>query len=168
MYPKIDFFVGLFLIAISIIAHSIADKMPEAPQGLGAGDYPKLVLKVLIILGLIQVLYSGYLYWKKMKKMKKMKESEGDVPAEAVGKGKFDKGELKHVLILFVCVALYIRLVALFGFILLTPFFLFALMLIFGLRKWLKMGIISIVSTAILYVVFNNWLLVLLPRFNIY
>ena len=165
MYPKIDLFVGLFIIVFSTAAHFIADKMPDAQRGLGAGDYPKIILKVLIVLGSIQAIYSGYMYWKNLRQAK---ESQGAVPAEVTGKGKFDKGELKQVFILILCVALYIRLIALFGFILLTPFFLFALMFIFGLRKWLKMGIISILSTAILYVVFNDWFLVLLPRFNIY
>ena len=56
MYPKIDSFVGLFIIVFSTAAHFIADKMPDAQRGHGAGDYPKIILKVLIVLGSIQAI----------------------------------------------------------------------------------------------------------------
>ncbi len=44
----------------------------------------------------------------------------------------------------------------------------FAMMYIFGLRKWLKMVIISVSSMAVIYIVFNNLMYVLLPRFNLF
>ena len=80
----------------------------------------------------------------------------------------YEKGELRQIFLLVLCVALYIKLVAYFGFILLTSPFIFLMMLIFGLREWIKMIIISVVSTAVIYVLFNNFLLVLLPRFNLF
>lgn len=156
MYPKVDFFIGLFMIGFSAFMYSVADRFPAAKQGLGAGDWPKLILSVLLLLGLI-LAGSSYLSQRKLVK-------QGGKSSY----GHYDKNELLHVLVLFLCVAAYIWLVGFFGFILLTPFFLFALMFIFGMRKWIKMGVISVVSTAATYLIFNTLLLVLLPRFNIY
>ena len=152
MYPKTDFFIGLFLIALSTVGHIIAEKLPEVERGLGPGDYPQAVLRILFILG---ILLAGHAYYQ-LKKMPENKVSH------------YEKGELRQIFLLVLCVALYIKLVAYFGFILLTAPFIFLMMLIFGLREWIRMVIISVVSTAVIYVLFNNFLLVLLPRFNLF
>ena len=156
MYPKVDFFIGVFMVVFSTVMYIVADKFPAAEKGLGAGDWPKLILSVLFVLGLIQSGYSFYRYRKEVRQGGETKQS------------KYEKKELLHVFILFLCVVAYIKLVGLLGFILLTPFFLFALMFIFGMRKWIKMVIISVVSTAVTYLIFNTLLLVQLPRFNLY
>jgi hypothetical protein len=152
MYPKIDLLVGLFIMVFSAVGQYMAGKLQTAPKGLGPGDYPMVILRVLFILGAIQ---TGYAFYTQKKKSGR----EGK---------KFEKGEFKQIFILFVCVALYIKLVAYFGFILLTPFFMFAMMYIFSLREWIRMAVISIVGTALIYIVFNNYLYVLLPRFNLF
>lgn len=153
MYPKVDFFVGLGLVVFSTVGHFMAGRLRDAEKGLGAGDWPKMILTVLFVLGVMLAGYAVYQYRKQQ---------------QSAGPGTYEKGELKNVLLLTLCVAIYIRLVATLGFILLTPFFLFALMRIFGLRQWLKMGLISVVSTAIIYVIFRHYLLVLLPRFILF
>jgi putative tricarboxylic transport membrane protein len=153
MYAKVDFAIGIFLIIFSAAAHYLAGKMPAAKQGLGPGDYPKVILKVLFILGL-SLAVSSFVRIRK-----------------AAGKNNvknFDKNELKNVLILFLCVAVYIWLVNFLGFIILTPFFLFALMYILGLKKWFRMIAISVLTTAVVYLIFNRLLLVLLPRFSLF
>lgn len=152
MYPKTDFFIGLFLIALSAVGHIIAEQLPEVARGLGPGDYPQAVLRILFVLGL---LLAGQAYYQLKKK-----------PENVVS--HYEKGELRQIFLLVLCVALYIKLVAYFGFILLTSPFIFLMMLIFGLREWIRMVIISVVSTAVIYVLFNNFLLVLLPRFNLF
>jgi putative tricarboxylic transport membrane protein len=156
MYPKVDFFIGFFMVVFSTVMYIVAGKFPAAKLGLGAGDWPKLILSVLFVLGMMLAGYSYYCYRKQLRQ------------GGGTSHGKYEKKELLHVLILCLCVAAYIRLVGLFGFILLTPFFLFALMFIFGLRKWIKMIIISVASTALVYFIFNDLLLVLLPRFTLF
>lgn len=152
MYPRVDFFVGIFLVIFSAAAHYMAGKLPEAQRGIGPGDYPQVILKALFVLGLIEIGYAYYLYRKK----------------SAAGVRKFEKRELLNVLILALTVVAYTRLVTYVGFILLTPFFLFAMMFIFGQRQWIKMTVVSVVSTAVIYLLFNNLLLVLLPRFRLF
>jgi hypothetical protein len=156
MYPKVDFFVGFFMVVFSTLMYIVAGKFPSVQKGLGAGDWPQLILTVLFVLGII---LSGSSYYSYRKQARQGGEAR---------QGSYEKKELLHVLVLFLCVAAYIRLVGLFGFILLTPFFLFALMFIFGMRKWIKMVIISVVSTAATYLIFDTLLLVLLPRFNLF
>lgn len=153
MYARVDLFVGIFLVVFAAVAHYMAGMLPEAKRGIGPGDYPQVILKVLLVLGLIQI---GYAYYHHRKK----------TPEEEVR--KFEKKELFNVFILALCVVAYVRLVTLVGFILLTPFFLFAMMYIFGQRQWIKMTIVSVVSTAVIYLLFNNLLLVLLPRFRLF
>ncbi len=65
MHPKVDFFIGLFLVAFSVVAFFIAGELPEAKKGLGPGDYPQVVLSTLFVLGVIQVGYSFFLQRKK-------------------------------------------------------------------------------------------------------
>jgi cell division protein FtsW (lipid II flippase) len=130
----------------------MAGKLPEAKKGLGPGDYPRVILGILFILGVILAGYAFYIYKKKTRQ----------------NENKFEKGEFKQVFLLVACVAFYIKIQAYLGFIILTPFFMFAMMYIFGLRKWIKMAAISIVSTAVIYIIFNNFLYVLLPRFNLF
>lgn len=160
MYPKVDFFVGIVLVVLSTIGHVLANRLAPAERGLGAGDWPRMILSVLLVLGAILAIYAYYQYRRSGGRTAERSNSEAQQ--------RFEKGELRNVLILTLTVALYVRLVALLGFILLTPPFLFALMAIFGLRQWIKMGVISVVSTAIIYVLFNNLLLVLLPRFTLF
>ena len=47
MSARVDFFVGLFIVAFAVAAHLIANQLPQVPRGLGAGDFPKVVFKVL-------------------------------------------------------------------------------------------------------------------------
>jgi hypothetical protein len=50
-----------------------------------------------------------------------------------------------------------------FGFPLLTPFFLFGTIALFGYRRWWKNAIISVVATGIIFVLFNVIFMVFLP-----
>lgn len=77
------------------------------------------------------------------------------------GKG-VSAAELEHViemypvkvLITILLMVLYIFALRAFGFLFTTPVFLFLSMLLFGERRWLRMVIISIVGTAVLYLFF--------------
>jgi hypothetical protein len=152
MTSTIDLFTGLFLIVFSVAAHIYAGSLPEVTRGLGPGDYPRVVLKGILVLGTILAATSVY----------HLRKSENP------NVKKFEKGEFRQVVILVICIALYTALVRFFGFIILTPLFMFMMMLIFGLRKWVRMIVISVITTAVTYYLFNNLLLVLLPRFRLF
>lgn len=73
----------------------------------------------------------------------------------------------KHVLgmvILFVLFIVYIVAMNLVGYLVVTPVFILAMMLISGSRKWVEMVITSIAVTALVYLVFQFVFRVQLPR----
>ena len=61
---------------------------------------------------------------------------------------------LLHVAGTVVLFVLYILALRAFGFLFPTPVFLFLSMLLFGERKWLRMVLISIIGTLVLYLFF--------------
>ncbi len=152
MSARVDFFVGLFLIVLMVAAHLVAAPLPRVPRGLGPGDYPRVVISVLLILGAL-LAASGFYHLLK-------KQAQPDAR-------KFIGGEVKQVFVLVACIVLYLVLVRTFGYLLLTPFFMVAMMYLFGLRKWIKMLTIGVITSVVTYVIFNNFLYVLLPRFNL-
>ena len=87
---------------------------------------------------------------------------------EKQGAGKFAQGEMVQVLLLLACIVAYLALIRIFGYLVLTPIFMFAMMYLFGMRQWIKMVLISVVTAVATYFLFNNLLLVLLPRFNLF
>ena len=151
MTAKVDFFVGVFLIILFAGVYYMTGKMPQKDLGLGPGDYPRVIVSLL---GLFGVLLSVQSVLKIRKKEDKEK--------------MFEKGEILQVFYLIVCVAVYLTILPFLGFIFLTPAFMFIMMLIFGLRKWIKMIIISLVTTIIIYVLFDRFFLVLLPEFSLF
>ena len=152
MHSKIDFLVGLFLMALSTAGYILAGKFPPAPKGLGPGDYPRVILVLLFLLGSI---LAGSAFYN----LKNRTISD---------KTDYEKGELKQVFLLVAVVAAYIKLLSVFGYLLLTPFAVFGMMYLFGLRKWMTMAVISIVTSVFTFVLFNDYLYVLLPRFNLF
>ena len=67
---------------------------------------------------------------------------------------KDSAAELDRMIDMHFLTLIYIFALRAFGFLFTTPVFLFLAMLLFGERKWLRMVIISIVGTAVLYLFF--------------
>jgi putative tricarboxylic transport membrane protein len=152
MSARVDFVVGLSLIVLMVAAHLVAGRLPRVPRGLGPGDYPRVVINALLTLGALLAVSGFY---------RLRKQSQPDAR-------KFVRGELKQVFVLVGCIVLYLVLVRTFGYLVLTPIFMVAMMYLFGLRKWVQMAAIGVVTSVLTYVIFNNFLYVLLPRFNLY
>lgn len=152
MHSKVDFITGLCLMAFSIAGYLTAGQFPPAPKGLAPGDYPRAILGMLFILGGI---LAGNAFFTIKKKAFPDKKN-------------FEKGELKQVFILVAVIAGYIQLLSVFGYLLLTPVVVFIMMYLYGLRKWVQMAVISIVTSVSTFVLFNNYMYVLLPRFNLF
>jgi hypothetical protein len=68
------------------------------------------------------------------------------------------------VIFLTVFVYVYVKAIQLFGFIVITPFFLAALMWISGARKWKEIVLLSIASTLGIYLFFQKIFKVILPH----
>ena len=68
------------------------------------------------------------------------------------------------VIFLTIFVYVYVKAIQFFGFIMITPFFLAALMWISGARKWKEIVLLSIASTLGIYVFFQKIFKVILPH----
>ena len=152
MTAKVDFVVGFCLILLAVGIYYMTTQMPQKEAGLGPGDYPRVIVYGFGLLGSILSITS----FSKLRKKKEDKEK------------KFEKGEILQVAYLVTCVALYLFILPYIGFIFLTPALMFTMMFIFGLRKWILMGIISVVTTIFVYILFDRFLLVLLPEFSLF
>jgi len=138
--------------ALSVGGYFAAGQFPPAPKGLAPADFPRALFVLLFILG-------GILAGNAFHALKKHALPD---------KKSYEKGELKHVFILVAVIAAYIQLLSVFGYVLLTPVVVFVMMYLYGLRKWVQMAVISIATSVSTYVLFNDYLYVLLPRFNLF
>ncbi len=84
------------------------------------------------------------------------------VSAETCDYG-ISKKEGTSILFLIVLVIVYIKAMAYFGFMLITPFFLMALMLTIGARKWKEVILTSILVTFGIYLFFQKVFQIILP-----
>jgi putative tricarboxylic transport membrane protein len=73
------------------------------------------------------------------------------------------KKEGTGILFLVVLVVVYIKTMAFFGFLLVTPFFLVALMLTIGARKWKEVILTSTLVTFGIYLFFQKVFQIILP-----
>lgn len=151
MTAKVDFFIGIVLIILFAGIFYMTGKMPQKELGLGPGDYPRVIAYLIGFFGLLLSSQSV---------LKNRSNPDKEI--------MFEKGEILQVSFLVVCVAVYLTIMPYFGFVILTPVFMFVMMYIFGLKKWIKMVIISLVSTAIIYVLFDRFFMVLLPEFSLF
>jgi sterol desaturase/sphingolipid hydroxylase (fatty acid hydroxylase superfamily) len=152
MHSKVDFATGLCLMALSVGGYLVATQFPPAPKGLAPGDFPKALFALLFLLGGILAANAFYAMKKRM----------------APDKTSYEVGELKRIFVLAAVIGAYIQLLSVFGYLLLTPIVVFVMMYLYGLRKWAQMAAISIATSITTYVLFNNYLYVLLPRFNLF
>ncbi len=142
---RVDFWVGVGLLALSVGVWILTAHLPTPKRGIGPGQYPRVIATVMFILGGVQI-------------------------AQVLFTGGFPKdGEttnwthLGRALILAVAAFVYIRLLPLVGFPLLTPFLLFGVIKLFGYENNKMNAIISIVATAVIFVLFNIVFMVFLP-----
>ena len=77
---------------------------------------------------------------------------------------KISPQQILGMAVLFVIFVAYIVLMNMVGYLVVTPFFIFAMMVISGSRRWAEMVISSVVVTAFVYLVFQFVFRVQLPR----
>ena len=146
---RIDVWTGVALMALSAAVWVLTADLPTPKRGIGPGDYPRVITAVLFLLGLtmtISNLLSGY-------------------PA------KGEKTNWKYIgrmSLMALMAFIYVRLLKFFGFPLLTPFFLFGTITLFGYRRWWKNAFVSLLSTGIIFVLFNVIFMVFLPTGKIF
>jgi hypothetical protein len=148
---RVDFFTGLALVALAIGVFVGTLHLPTVARGIGPGDYPRVVAWGLLCLGGVLLIQSG---------MKLLREEPRALP--------FPRGALRRVFSMVLVSAAYIALMPYTGFVLITPVYLFVLMVFFGLRRYLLGAVASIAVTLVLFVTFRHGFQVMLPTLGLF
>jgi len=146
---KIDLLTGLGLMALSVGVYVLTQDMTKVPAGIGPGDYPRVIAVGLFVLGALLAI-----------------QSVGT--SQAKPRSPYPPGAAVRVTALVVTVLVYIRLMPHLGFLLSTPLFLAAAMLLFGVRRTVLILASSVGVTLAVYGIFYSLFQILLPKFSLF
>ena len=145
----VDMITGIVLMLLSAYWFFEASKMMKVDMGLGPGGYPMFVSSGLFFMGLLLTVLSV----------------RKGLPRPEI---KIDRKALLRMLIFVAVSFVYVRAMRYLGFILLTPFYIFFACWFFRYRKKHIAAILSVVTTAVLYIVFRKFFFVPLPDFRLF
>lgn len=141
---RVDFWTGFVLMLVSVGVWILTANLPVPKRGIGPGSYPRVVAGMLFVLGLITTLTN----------------LQGGYPKAS---GIINWKQMGRAALLAIMSLVYVRLLNLIGFPLLTPFFLFAVIMLFGFNRWKMAALVSMGTTAIIFILFNIVFMVFLP-----
>lgn len=142
---RVDLWVGVGLMALSIAVWLMTASLPVPERGIGPGQYPRVISVMMFGLGAIQIGTS----------------LRGGLPERSSDRTYVT--QIGRALLLAVISLVYVRLLNLIGFPLLTPFFLVGIIRLFGYKKWKTNILVSVIGTAVIFVLFNIVFMVFLP-----
>lgn len=152
MTPKADFFSGIGIAIFAAVFFILAGTYPEAEgYGLGPGGFPKIVTGTMFVLG-VALSINSYVVAKR----------------GAAEDKRLTLPELTSVLMLAAAFLAYTFVIKYLGYIITTLVFLFLFMFLYGDRKWKRMGVVSVLGTAITFVLFKYLFLIYLPTFQLF
>ncbi|MDY0290145.1 MAG: tripartite tricarboxylate transporter TctB family protein [Sphaerochaeta sp.] len=141
---RVDFWTGVVLMLVSVGVWILTANLPVPKRGIGPGSYPRVVAAILFLLGLVT----------------SVSNIQGGYPKAS---GSINWVHLGRAALLAVMSLVYVRLLNLIGFPLLTPFFLFSVIMLFGFKRWKMALLVSIGTTAVIFILFNIVFMVFLP-----
>ena len=144
---------GAVFMIVSVFCFCMTFRFPDLRIALSPTVFPRFVTVSLFILSSL-LLAQG---------IRKQVKSRGERQ-----KIQIDRAYLIRFVLLGATGLLYTRIIQLTGYIVATPLFIAGSMLIFNERKWHRIVLISVVTTAILYSVFRMIFRVPLPRFSLW
>ncbi len=154
-----DFLTGIVLMIVGGTVYLEAIQIAHPPVGVlvGTDFFPKAASLVMLLLGVLQL--SLFFFNKYLRKSKNGSVPQGKKASETAIS---IRGPLLSCLLL--CV--YMFLLEAIGFLVLTPLYLVLQILILsppGRRRYILFGVIAVIISVILYVIFVYGLFVLLP-----
>ena len=149
---RVNMILAIVLILFGCVYSYLTLHLPDRnlPNTLGSAFMPWVLVTCLYILSallLLQTIYKG--------------------SAESCDYG-ISKKEGINILFLVVLVIVYIKAMDYFGFLLVTPFFLVALMLAIGARKWREVLLTATLVPFGIYLFFQKVFQIILPAGNVF
>ena len=144
---------GALFMLLSVFLFAMTFTFPEITIALSPTVFPRFVTVCLFVLSSL-LLVQGI---GKQRKERPAKQRE-----------KIDRAYLLRFILLAAAGLLYTRIIRYTGYVVATPLFVAAAMLVFAERKWYRIVLISAGTTAVLYLVFRMVFRVPLPRFGLW
>ena len=144
---------GAAFMLVSAFCFIMTFRFPEIKIALSPTVFPRFVTISLFILSSI-LLVQG---------IKKQVKSRGKRQ-----KMQIDRAYLIRFVLLCAVGFLYTRIIRITGYVVATPVFIAGTILVFNEKKWYRIILISVVTTAVLYSVFRIVFRVPLPRFTLW
>jgi len=151
---KKEILLSIFFMIISMTVYVLTYQFPKQTVALSPKVFPQFVSVCLFILSLV-LLIQGVTGVKKESEQKKVKLALNNI-------------FLLKMLTMIILAFFYIRVLPLTGYKIATPLFLAGSMLLFNEKRWFMIVIVSIVATALLYILFRIVFKIPLPRFNLF
>jgi putative tricarboxylic transport membrane protein len=149
---------GAIFLLVSLLFFLLTFGFPELTIALSPTVYPRFVTVGLFIFSLL-LLVQG---------LRKRRRASGERAKIERAKTTIDRAFGLRFAVMAAVALLYSRIVALTGYLVATPAFIAGVMLIFGERKWYRIVLVSVATTAVLYGVFRMVFRVPLPRFSLW
>jgi len=150
---KKEILFGVLLMIVSITVFALTFRFPHQTIALPPTAFPRFVSTCLFILATI-LLIQGILGAKHN-------------PGQNKTAYKFDKKFLLRLVSMLVLAFAYTRILPLTGYVITTPPFVAGTMLLFNEKRWLWIATVSLITSALLYVLFRMIFKVPLPRFDL-
>jgi len=151
---KKEIILSIFFMIISMTVYLLTYQFPKQTVALSPKVFPQFVSACLFILALV-LFIQGITGIKKESEQKKVKLALNNI-------------FLLKILTMIILAFFYLRILPLAGYIIATPLFLAGSMLLFNEKRWFLIVPVSIVATALLYILFRIVFKIPLPRFNLF
>jgi len=151
---KKDIFLSIIFIVISITIYILTYQFPQQTVALSPKVFPRFVSTCLFILS-ITLLIQGIAGVKKNSEQKKVQPM-------------FYKVFILRLLLMILLAFFYTRILPLIGYVLATPPFVAGAMLLFNEKRGIWIIAVSIITTALLYILFRIVFKIPLPRFSLF
>jgi len=151
---KKEIFLSIVFIVISITIYILTYQFPHQTVALSPKVYPRFISACLLILSVV-LLIQGVTGVKKNSEQKKTKLI-------------LNKIFILRLLLMILLAFFYTRILSLTGYVIATPPFVAGAMLLFNEKRWIWIIAVSIITTALLYVLFRMIFRVPLPRFDLF
>ena len=140
-----DLVIGLIYVISGLWVIWHVRGFQTVPRGIGPSGYPTVIAILMVVLGAAQVIRSLSDGWPKF--------------SIAI-----DAKVAPKVVAMVVLSFIYVHVMTYLGFLLLTPFYLFVLMCLFGYKKYFRAAVTSVLVSTCTWVVFAKIFMIFLPE----